>query len=205
MTLNTRQTQSGDLNRSANYSGYSLIDAIPNSEENVKFLRHLDSSATDTCMDFWLKPGGPSKPVDILLHPEIKSTIMKQFRDRNITVKLITNNIVNRTVRERFEINRRKEQFLLNCAKTKSGCVFDFMNYNNPQTIKSYILKLFQNPKNFSTLNNLEVKLSAIGTTYEKRHIEMVSLRLNDGKKKPAIWIHCAIHAREWISPAFCL
>jgi hypothetical protein len=54
-------------------------------------------------------------------------------------------------------------------------------------------------------LKNLEVKLRVIGTTYERRDIRVVSLRLKDGKKKRAIWIGCAVHSREWISPAFCL
>merc|ERR1712168_730776 len=33
----------------------------------------------------------------------------------------------------------------------------------------------------------------------------MLSLALNDGKKRPAIFMDCGIHAREWVSPAFCL
>ena len=205
IAVNTQQIQSGDSIRPTNYSGYSLIDAIPNNEENVKFLRHLDSSVNDGCLDFWLEPGVTSKPVDILLHPEITSTIMKEFRGRNITVKLITNNVANSTDKEKDEISQRRKEFLSNCNKMKSGCVLDFMNYNDLQTIESYMLKLSKSPRNFSSLKNLEVKLSAIGTTYEKRDIRMVSLSLKDGKKKRAIWIDCGIHAREWISPAFCL
>ncbi|KAK3530252.1 hypothetical protein QTP86_020120, partial [Hemibagrus guttatus] len=42
------------------------------------------------------------------------------------------------------------------------------------------------------------------GTTYERYH----SLEDLSGRRGPvdkAIWIDCGIHAREWISPAFCL
>uniref|UniRef100_A0A8D2MAD2 Peptidase M14 domain-containing protein n=1 Tax=Zonotrichia albicollis TaxID=44394 RepID=A0A8D2MAD2_ZONAL len=39
-----------------------------------------------------------------------------------------------------------------------------------------------------------------IGSSYEKRPLYVLK-----EKSKNAIWIDCGIHAREWISPAFCL
>uniref|UniRef100_A0A8C4UAZ9 Carboxypeptidase B2 n=1 Tax=Falco tinnunculus TaxID=100819 RepID=A0A8C4UAZ9_FALTI len=44
-----------------------------------------------------------------------------------------------------------------------------------------------------------------IGSSYEKRPLYILKLSKNQGKSKSAIWIDCGIHAREWISPAFCL
>ena len=49
------------------------------------------------------------------------------------------------------------------------------------------------------------VSQRSIGTTHEGRSINMISIALNDGKKKAGILIDCGIHAREWISPAFCM
>ena len=51
------------------------------------------------------------------------------------------------------------------------------------------------------------VKVTNVKTTYEGRHIKLVhvSLDLADMSKQPAIFIDCGIHAREWVSPAFCL
>uniref|UniRef100_A0A8B9MKG7 Carboxypeptidase B2 n=1 Tax=Accipiter nisus TaxID=211598 RepID=A0A8B9MKG7_9AVES len=43
-----------------------------------------------------------------------------------------------------------------------------------------------------------------IGSSYEKRPLYVLKVQLQEIPKS-AIWIDCGIHAREWISPAFCL
>ncbi|XP_009915530.1 carboxypeptidase B2 [Haliaeetus albicilla] len=44
-----------------------------------------------------------------------------------------------------------------------------------------------------------------IGSSYEKRPLYVLKLSKSQEISKSAIWIDCGIHAREWISPAFCL
>ncbi|NXH15680.1 CBPB2 Carboxypeptidase, partial [Bucco capensis] len=44
-----------------------------------------------------------------------------------------------------------------------------------------------------------------IGSSSEKRPLYVLKLSRSQGTPKSAIWIDCGIHAREWISPAFCL
>ncbi|NXC02874.1 CBPB2 Carboxypeptidase, partial [Orthonyx spaldingii] len=44
-----------------------------------------------------------------------------------------------------------------------------------------------------------------IGSSYEKRPLYVLKVSKSKEKSKNAIWIDCGIHAREWISPAFCL
>ncbi|XP_051463943.1 carboxypeptidase B2 isoform X2 [Apus apus] len=44
-----------------------------------------------------------------------------------------------------------------------------------------------------------------IGSSYEKRPLYVLKLSKSQEKSKNAIWIDCGIHAREWISPAFCM
>ncbi|KAM3857148.1 carboxypeptidase B2 [Diretmus argenteus] len=44
-----------------------------------------------------------------------------------------------------------------------------------------------------------------IGSSYEKRPLYVLKLSVEDKPNKKAIWLDCGIHAREWISPAFCL
>ena len=52
------------------------------------------------------------------------------------------------------------------------------------------------------------VSVKSLGTTYEGRQINMVTVSLNPSSAKstkPAIFLECGIHAREWVSPATCL
>ena len=47
------------------FSGYSLIETIPNTNENVELLRHLDAKIDEDGMDFWSDPTSANKPVEI--------------------------------------------------------------------------------------------------------------------------------------------
>ncbi|XP_034033854.1 carboxypeptidase B2 [Thalassophryne amazonica] len=49
------------------------------------------------------------------------------------------------------------------------------------------------------------VKVLLIGSSYEKRPLYALKLSVGETPNKKAMWIDCGIHAREWISPAFCL
>ncbi|XP_049709359.1 carboxypeptidase B2-like isoform X1 [Elephas maximus indicus] len=44
-----------------------------------------------------------------------------------------------------------------------------------------------------------------IGFSYEKYPLYVLKLSKKQQTAKNAVWIDCGIHAREWISPAFCL
>ena len=44
-----------------------------------------------------------------------------------------------------------------------------------------------------------------LATTYEGRSIDVLIVKLQDSKLKPAIWLDCGIHSREWVSPPACL
>ncbi|GAB1299096.1 Carboxypeptidase B2 [Apodemus speciosus] len=44
-----------------------------------------------------------------------------------------------------------------------------------------------------------------IGSSYEKYPLYVLKVSGKEQRSKNAIWIDCGIHAREWISPAFCL
>ncbi|XP_037842646.1 carboxypeptidase B2 isoform X2 [Chlorocebus sabaeus] len=44
-----------------------------------------------------------------------------------------------------------------------------------------------------------------IGSSYEKHPLYVLKVSGKEQTAKNAMWIDCGIHAREWISPAFCL
>lgn len=55
-----------------------------------------------------------------------------------------------------------------------------------------------------STSNKDLISKEVIGNTYEGRPMTLLKLGRKSSFAKPAIFMDCGIHAREWISPAFC-
>ena len=52
-------------------------------------------------------------------------------------------------------------------------------------------------PKNISVIT--------FGKSFENRELKAIKIVANDSIKKRVVVFDCGIHAREWISPAFCM
>ncbi|XP_027731922.1 carboxypeptidase B [Vombatus ursinus] len=71
-----------------------------------------------------------------------------------------------------------------------------YEKYNSWEKIEAWTGQIAaENPK--------LVSRSVIGTTFEGRSLYLLKVG-KAGSNKPAIFIDCGFHAREWISPAFC-
>ena len=81
-----------DSEKAKDFSGYSLIEAVPNTDENVELLRHLDANIDEDALDFWSDPTTIDKPVEILVHPELNKRTEQLFRERNITLRVVSKN-----------------------------------------------------------------------------------------------------------------
>ncbi|CAK6972053.1 carboxypeptidase B [Scomber scombrus] len=71
-----------------------------------------------------------------------------------------------------------------------------YTNYNSWDKVHSWI-------NSIATSNSL-ISKQVIGSTYEGRPMTVLKLGKKSDSTKPAIFLDCGIHAREWISPAFC-
>merc|ERR1711953_1174796 len=49
------------------------------------------------------------------------------------------------------------------------------------------------------------VSVQTIGRSLEGKPIQSVSVTPNANNKGPLVWIICGLHAREWVSPLFCV
>uniref|UniRef100_A0A3P9P164 Carboxypeptidase B2 (plasma) n=2 Tax=Poecilia reticulata TaxID=8081 RepID=A0A3P9P164_POERE len=90
-----------------------------------------------------------------------------------------------------------KMQMRNDSGDPRSGSTF-YYRYHTLEDIYDWINR---------TANDYPDKVKAIlvGSSYEKRPLYALKLSLNNRPNKKAMWIDCGIHAREWISPAFCL
>ncbi|XP_028288238.1 carboxypeptidase B [Parambassis ranga] len=85
-------------------------------------------------------------------------------------------------------------------AQTDSGAsprAHSYTKYNTWNDIQSWIASI-------SSSNPSLISKQVIGNTYEGRPMIVLKLGKKTSSTKPAIFMDCGIHAREWISPAFC-
>ncbi|XP_072307012.1 carboxypeptidase B [Eucyclogobius newberryi] len=72
-----------------------------------------------------------------------------------------------------------------------------YTRYNNWETVQSWI-------NSVASSNTNLISKQVIGNTYEGRPMTVLKLGRTSNVAKNAIFLDCGIHAREWISPAFC-
>ncbi|XP_041923222.1 carboxypeptidase B-like isoform X1 [Alosa sapidissima] len=72
-----------------------------------------------------------------------------------------------------------------------------YTKYNSWDKIQAWITSI-------TSANSNLMSRQVIGNTYEGRPMHLLKIGKQTGSTKPAIFLDCGIHAREWISPAFC-
>ncbi|KAK6483202.1 carboxypeptidase O-like [Huso huso] len=106
---------------------------------------------------------------------------------------------------------------LLQSSKVRYDGVQDWLesqtyqhNYQQ-RTLKDYDYTKYHKVDEISRWMNLVteqykdvVTQHVLGMTYENQTINYLKIGEKSGKPKKVIWMDCGIHAREWISPAFC-
>ena len=198
-----------DTDVAKDFSGYSLLEAIPNTIENVDLLRYLDANIDEDGMDFWSDPTTTDKPVEILIHPDLGELSKNAFKERNMTLKVISENFTEIIEKEKLELAIEELNFIWSLRASsdlgQGEYPFDLFSYNSLRKMNEFITHLSQNTANYNSAPGLKVDLQSIGTTYEGRPINMLSISLKSIKNKPAVWLDCGIHSRERVSPAFCL
>ncbi|XP_036378159.1 carboxypeptidase B [Megalops cyprinoides] len=73
----------------------------------------------------------------------------------------------------------------------------NYMKYNTWEKIEAWISSM-------ASANPSLISKQVIGTTFEGRSMTVLKIGKKSSSTKPAIFLDCGIHAREWISPAFC-
>ena len=102
------------------FSGYSLVEAIPNTNENVDLLRYLDANMNEDAMNFWSDPTTIDKPVEILIHPELDTPSKQLFQQRNISLNVISNNFTEMIEEEKLELAIEEENFIWSLRTTSA-------------------------------------------------------------------------------------
>lgn len=169
------------------YEGYKVYEMHPKTIQDINFLKSLED---DLNVDYWTITKIPNKPVVAMVEPQNKERFEINLRLSNIKWNVLIEDYSKSLERER--IDQR-------LAPIVDKGRISFTQYHRYSDIVNYQLKIGLDYPELVTL-------STIGQSYEGKDLIMLSIcKGADGCTKPAIFIECGIHAREWIAPATCL
>ncbi|XP_037698978.1 carboxypeptidase B [Choloepus didactylus] len=165
------------------FEGEKVFRVYVEDENHVKLIHEL---ASTNQIDFW-KPDSvtqikPHSTVDFRAKAEDILTVEDFLEQNELPFEVLIGNLRS-AVEAQFDSQVRA-----------SGHSYE--KYNNWETIEAWTEQV-------ATENPDLISRSTIGTTFEGRPIYLLKVG-KAGTNKPAIFMDCGFHAREWISPAFC-
>ncbi|XP_028360826.1 carboxypeptidase B [Phyllostomus discolor] len=165
------------------FEGEKVFRVTVEDENHISLLQEL---ASTNQIDFW-KPDSvtqikPHSTVDFRVQANDISSVEDFLKQNELQYEVLISNL-----RSMLEA-----QFDSQVRATGHS----YLKYNNWETIEAWTQQVAsENPDLISR--------SVIGTTFEGRNIYLLKVG-KPGPNKPAIFMDCGFHAREWISPAFC-
>ncbi|XP_073470250.1 carboxypeptidase B2 isoform X2 [Aquarana catesbeiana] len=166
-----------------------VIYVLPRSDWQVGVLKNITSSSDEIVL--W-KPDSPehiekNKEVHFYVNASIVEDVKFQLKESAITYTVLVQNA-----------QELIDQQTYNDTTGQRGSVSYYEQYHSLEDIYYWMEQMTEkNPDMLERIN--------IGSSYEKRPLYVLKLSGKDTNTTNAIWIDCGIHAREWISPAFCL
>ncbi|XP_018415909.1 PREDICTED: carboxypeptidase O-like [Nanorana parkeri] len=171
------------------YNGDQVLQIIPQTEKQAKYLQELTNN---WLLDLW----DPNIPEAIHagqeVHVRIPASHLNEMKNT-----LLQNNIPYSVliddVQQLINTNTAYNKNLRSVSLES----FDYTKYHPIDEIYTWSYQIRDAYPDLVTLNYL-------GSTYESRPIYYFKIGLPSNKKKKIIWMDCGIHAREWVSVAFC-
>ncbi|XP_053419937.1 carboxypeptidase B2 isoform X1 [Nycticebus coucang] len=165
-----------------------VLSALPRTSRQVQVLQNLTTT------------------YEIVLWQPVTADIIEKKKEvhffvnasdvSNVKAHLNVNSIVFRVLLEDVEASIQ-QQISNNTVNPRASSSY-YEQYHSLDEIYSWIEYMTEKYPDM-------VKKIHIGSSYEKHPLYVLKVSGKEQKAKNAIWIDCGIHAREWISPAFCL
>ncbi|XP_069474418.1 mast cell carboxypeptidase A-like [Ambystoma mexicanum] len=167
------------------FDGEKVFRVNVQTDKDAEVLRNLSSVVM---LDFWRPDSAhhivPEMDVDFRVSAGQHATVQDLLEQKNMQYKILFHNL-QEGIEKQFSKRRR---FPLSAHS--------YTRYNNWNQIISWTKRIAEkNPKLVSRVE--------IGTTSEGGPMFLLKVGKLTSEKK-AIFMDCGIHAREWISPAFC-
>ncbi|XP_076014511.1 carboxypeptidase B [Genypterus blacodes] len=165
------------------FEGEKVFRLKPVLDEHVTLIKELADSVE---VDFW----SPESPRMVTIDIDVDIRVPAAYLDLFYTL-LQQNNMEHEVLYEDLQAAVEAE------AGGREPRAHSYTRYNSWDKVQSWITSI---SSSYPSLISKQV----IGNTYEGRPMTLLKLGKKSSSTKPAIFMDCGIHAREWISPAFC-
>ncbi|NXY42858.1 CBPO Carboxypeptidase, partial [Ceuthmochares aereus] len=166
-----------------------VLHIVPDTFQQVEHLQYLCSALL---LDLWK----PLLPEDIWagedVHVRVPAPLVQETKDR-LDQHMISYNVLIPDVQELVDQSMLKERS--NHRQVPEGYVY---------TLYHPMDEIYQWMSEIQKSNSELVTQHYLGKTFENRPMYYLQISQPSDKAKKIIWLDCGIHAREWISPAFC-
>ncbi|XP_031440130.1 carboxypeptidase B [Clupea harengus] len=167
------------------FEGEKVFRLKPTTDEHVTLIKDLALSME---VDFWSPESAEQVTIDIDVdihipasHTSMVYTILNQSdMEHEILIEDL-----------QAQIEAQVE------SRTVTPRSHSYTKYNSWDKIQAWMSSV-------SAANSDLISRQVIGKTYEGRPMNVLQIGKKTGSPKPAIFLDCGIHAREWISTAFC-
>ncbi|OWF55234.1 carboxypeptidase B-like [Mizuhopecten yessoensis] len=171
------------------YDGHQVLRVLPKLQSDVHAVVALGE---ELGVDFWHYPHSANDSFHVRVSPQVFDPFMTVMRSLGLEVTVMMDNVQEHVDREKASIRRRRS--------TASGSRnINFETYHTLNEIESYVDGL-------ASTGNVEVSVEKLEpATVEFRNLRLVKISRSDSTATESIFVDCGIHAREWVTPAFCL
>ncbi|NXM71557.1 CBPO Carboxypeptidase, partial [Serilophus lunatus] len=166
-----------------------VLHIVPETSQQVQQLQLLCSTLL---LDLWK----PLLPEDIRaeedLHVRVPARLVQEVKE-TLDQHLISYRVLIPNVQELVDHSMPREKS--GHRQVREGYVYT--QYHPMEEIYQWMTQIQKS-------NSELVTQHILGKTFENRTIYYLKISQPSNKPKKIIWMDCGIHAREWISPAFC-
>ncbi|NXJ03035.1 CBPO Carboxypeptidase, partial [Psophia crepitans] len=160
--------------------------------ETFQQVQHLQQLCSTSLLDLWK----PQLSEDILagedLHIRVPAPLVQEVKD-SLDQHMISYKVLIGDVQELVDQSMPKER----SSHWQVSEDYVYTQYHPMEEIYQWMTQIQKNNSELVTQHYL-------GKTIENRTMYYLQISQPSNKTKKIIWMDCGIHAREWISPAFC-
>nr|XP_033799995.1 carboxypeptidase O [Geotrypetes seraphini] len=171
------------------YNGEQVFQVTPQTSEHVLQLQQLCGT---WLLDLWKPPFLEDIHVGADVHVRVPVSLVQEMKEKLLQYS-IPFQVLIKDIQELIDNQNMKSHK----RHSRSLATYNYMVYHQMGEIYEW-MTLIQ-----KEYNNLVTK-HYLGSTYELRKIFYLKIGEPSDRPKKIIWMDCGIHAREWITPAYC-